>query len=428
MPDAGVDIIQTTVQILLNRVTNGKNHANKLPPSIHTVPSMFRDQSPISFNPRVVSIGPLHKEDKKLQEFEVHKESSVHNLLRRLDSSPEKTLQSCVQKVNDSIDQIRGCYAGMKAYNDVELSNMMVMDGCFILEFIYNFSYDMPIVTNMLFQQAVIYDLVLLENQIPFFVLNDIYQCTIWKSECDQDPLPLSEFIFPFLKFLHLFKEDLDIKNIDTNTTDDHILGLLHKCYWPRCIIVASDSYSSPTHSAVDLDRAGVNFKPNKYTKWSMAMRVKLHRFRFWAKPTLSMPVLHIHDYTELILRNLMAYEHSTLGINFVTSYVIAMDMLLDTEEDISTLVKSKVLVNNLGSNVEAADMMNSLCKEVAWVHFFYSKEWRMLDNYCRAYWPKNVARLRTTYFNSPWNIIALVAGIVLFGLAVVQTIYATNE
>nr|GEV75744.1 putative UPF0481 protein At3g02645 [Tanacetum cinerariifolium] len=151
-------------------------------------------------------------------------------------------------------------------------------------------------------------------------------------------------------------------------------------------------------------------------------MNMKLCRFACfpwsYGKPRIEMPVLRDHHFTELVFRNIIAYDQSSsLGYHYVTSYVIAIDMLIDTQEDVVKLVESKVLVNNMGSNEEAENMMNSICKKVAWVHFGPSKDWKKLDTYRKNYWPKNIAWLRRTYFSNPWSIIALVAGMVLFAL-----------
>ncbi|PWA97080.1 hypothetical protein CTI12_AA032830 [Artemisia annua] len=428
-----VDVVQNTVQSLLDCVQNvdvelgGEVYVtNKFSPSIYMAPRNLRDLSPNSFDPRVVSIGPLHREDENVQAFEGRKSNYIHDLLKRIKSPREKTLEACVQKVAASIKQIKGCYAGIKAYDDTEFAKMMVMDACFILEFIYWYSEpEKKTQLNKLLAQSIIYDLVLLENQIPFFVLNDIFLCTIKKFEPDNS---LIEFICPVLKFLNLFEANIKISNIRIDATT-HILGLLHQCYQPRSKTLSYFS-SSTIHSAVELDRAGVNFKPNRDKKWPMAMEVKLHLHRFlcfpwsWGKPTIRMPVLRVHHFTELVLRNIIAYEQSSLGDNYVTSYGIAMDRLIDTQEDVAKLVESKVLVNNMGSNEEAANMMNSICKEVAWVHRGPDKHGKKLDTYCKDYWPKNIARLRRTYFSNPWSIIALIAGMVLFALTVIQTFF----
>ncbi|KAL8259382.1 hypothetical protein R6Q59_027335 [Mikania micrantha] len=139
---------------------------------------------------------------------------------------------------------------------------------------------------------------------------------------------------------------------------------------------------------SLDLDNAGITFKPARNPKWLMGMDVKISRFSccfsWWCcKPILSMPVLYVHDFTELVLRNLLAYERqSSQTSKFIASYAYAMDMLVTTQEDVAKLIDSKVLVNSMGSNEEAAKMINSICKEVAWEHSFYGDQWENLNKY----------------------------------------------
>ncbi|KAJ0611550.1 hypothetical protein HanRHA438_Chr01g0021391 [Helianthus annuus] len=290
----------------------------------------------------------------------------------------------------------------------------MVMDACFILEFIFWFSE---------FDKSV-----LLENQIPFFILNEIFECTILKFDPE---VSLIKLFYRVLAFLNIFRADITVNNISINSTP-HILGLLHECYKPQNN-VTSVYIPSVIHSAIDLCRAGVNFKPNRNPKWMMGMEVDLRRFipcffGSWSKATLRLPVLSVHEFTELVLRNLIAYEQLGQTRNYVTSYVIAMGMLVNTQEDVAQLVASKVLVNSIGSNEEAANMINNMCKEVACLEFFYEQQWETLNMYYNGYWPKNIAWLRKTYFSSPWNMIALFAGIILFALTIVQTIFTIKS
>ncbi|KAI3809868.1 hypothetical protein L1987_19471 [Smallanthus sonchifolius] len=391
------------------------------------VPNTLKDHNPSSFKPKMVSIGPLHREDENLQASEGKKATHVFNLLSRLGSSQEEPLQACARKVNASIDKIRCCYAETIIENDYELAKIMVMDACFILEFLYRVKRDeKPNLENMMFVQFTMYDLLLLENQIPFFVLEDIFECTI--SKFDQT-VSLINLIHKVLEHVNPFKEHKLMSS--PNTTHHHILSLLHECYQYEGAKSLGFS-NSRFPSAVELDRAGVNFKRARDTEWPLVMEVKSRRLPCfscsWGKPTLIMPELDINDFTELVLRNLIAFEQLSGKVRqYITSYAIAVDMLIDTEEDIAKLVESKVLVNHIGSNQEAADMINSICKEVAYRDFFYSEQWKELDRHYNGYWSKNIAWLRGTYFNNPWNFIALLAGIVLFTLTIVQTIFTIN-
>ncbi|XP_076929477.1 UPF0481 protein At3g47200-like [Bidens hawaiensis] len=309
---ANTDHADITVQSLIECLKEGENHAKQLIPSIYMVPSTLKDHNPSSFKPRMVSIGPLHREDEKLQASEVEKAAHVFSLLNRLIDSKsseaekkakqEEILQACARKVNASIGDIRSCYAETITYDNIELAKMMVMDGCFILEFFYR----------------------------------------------------------------------------STKPEDSKSGNMMLPC---------------------------ISFS--------------------WGKPTLIMPELDINDFTELVLKNLIAYEQLSADVSqYITSYAMAMDMLIDTQEDIAKLVQSKVVVNHIGSNQEAADMINNICKEVGCKDFFYSDQWEEMNSHYNSSWSKNVAWLRRTYFNNPWNGIALFAGIFLFTLTFIQTFF----
>ncbi|KAI3771328.1 hypothetical protein L6452_02490 [Arctium lappa] len=137
------------------------------------------------------------------------------------------------------------------------------------------------------------------------------------------------------------------------------------------------------------------------------------------------MPVLYIYDNTELLLRNVIAYEQCTPDVpNYVTSYACAIDFLVNNTDDLLKLVESKVVVNTLSSNEDAVNMLNSISKQLVFVEFYYMEQWQELDRYYSRFWAKNVEWFKRTYFSSPWSIIALLAGIVLFALTIVQTIF----
>ncbi|XP_076956288.1 UPF0481 protein At3g47200-like [Bidens hawaiensis] len=304
---------------------------------------------------------------------------------------------------------------------------MMVIDGCFILEYLYRATKpEESNLGNLTFFEFTVYDLVLLENQIPFLVLQHIFDCNIAKFD---QTTSLINLIHPLLKHVNPFKEH-KLKS-SSNSTHDHILGLLLECYHYRDA-VSLPYLTSRIPSVVELDRAGVNFKRVRNTEWPLMMEVKSHRFPCfscsWGRPTLIMPVLMIDDFTELVLRNLIAYEQYYHDVSqYFTSYAIAIDMLINTQEDVAKLVESEVIVNRRGSNDEAADIINNLCKDVCCKVFFYSEQWVEMNRHYNSYWSKNISWLRRTYFNNPWNIIALFAGILLFALTVVQTIFTVN-
>ncbi|PWA69819.1 hypothetical protein CTI12_AA280990 [Artemisia annua] len=282
---------------------------------------------------------------RNLKRFEANKVSYVRNLFRRLNSPRDEAMKECIKKVLERIDQIKSCYEGgvEEVYqNNNKFAEMMVIDGCFILEVIYasfkkhdsHSFFDINLVSLY-----VKHDLVLLENQIPFFVLEDLFRCTISLIE---PSLSLVTLVLEFLEDINPFSDKKLVDNIPADTDHDHILGLLQKCYQP-----------------MDLSRAGLKFAPNKNEKSILTMEFKVSRLPFhfflMGKPTFFMPVLTIEDYTESFFRNLIAYEQFTPATSkHITSYAFAMDCLLDSQEYVHKVIDSKVFINNLGSTKEA--------------------------------------------------------------------------
>ncbi|PWA34635.1 hypothetical protein CTI12_AA617150 [Artemisia annua] len=128
-----VDITAKAVQLLLDCEKKGRNR--KSWPIIRMVPIEFRKLSPSSFDPQVVSIGPLHKRNEKFQDFEERKVIYLHEFLSCLNLEPDLTFKSCVQKVIGSIEEIKACYGREITYNDTEFAKTKA---CYGGEITYN--------------------------------------------------------------------------------------------------------------------------------------------------------------------------------------------------------------------------------------------------------------------------------------------------
>ncbi|XP_058215642.1 UPF0481 protein At3g47200-like [Rhododendron vialii] len=189
---------------------------------IYRVPEELRKLKKSAYTPRLIAIGPLHRGDKHLQTPLQHVKMSYTNyLFSRLTAGMEDheavhtmttVLQNCVAEMQASIDYAKKFYT-----EEVTLdAEMMLVDGCFILEFLYRYRTQTrtvikesksissfiiifvivnfvhrkrnveklgqkrdPIFGNTLTLSNVKNDLVLLENQIPFFVLEKLFQLTV---------------------------------------------------------------------------------------------------------------------------------------------------------------------------------------------------------------------------------------------------------
>ncbi|XP_043705189.1 UPF0481 protein At3g47200-like [Telopea speciosissima] len=163
--------------------------------SIYRVPKLLRKIKPEAYTPHMVSIGPYHRYKKHLQPMEAHKLRYLNDHLSRESSSPS-TLANYVKAMTELEDRTRQCYSEMiQLKSDDEFVKMMLIDGCFILELILRTKLDKSrhrgndLILNATWLLHVIKrDLILLENQLPFFVLECLYNL-FTKNSSDSNKL-----------------------------------------------------------------------------------------------------------------------------------------------------------------------------------------------------------------------------------------------
>ncbi|XP_021737864.1 UPF0481 protein At3g47200-like [Chenopodium quinoa] len=143
-----------------------------------------------------------------------------------------------------------------------------------------------------------------------------------------------------------------------------------------------------------------------------------------FANGKLNITKLEIHDNTETYLRNLIYFEKCHhLGSSYFIDYVIFIDALVDTVEDVQVLVKNKILSNHLGSDEDVVNLFNNIGKKVPVSYEVYSDVSDALNRYASTRRNRWIAILRSKYFNHPWVILSVIAAIILFVLTLLQTV-----
>ena len=108
---------------------------------------------------------------------------------------------------------------------------MILVDGMFILEYFVRQSISLleeddpkiPVWMHTILQS----DLVLLENQLPFFVLEMMFQQANFPTELNLKPLSLRELAFDFFSWYNFQRIDLE----DFNAKIEHFTGLVRFFY-----------------------------------------------------------------------------------------------------------------------------------------------------------------------------------------------------
>ncbi|KAK7380555.1 hypothetical protein VNO78_33068 [Psophocarpus tetragonolobus] len=157
---------------------------NKL--CIYKVPQKFRQSNPEAYTPGVVSIGPYHKpcdsngKNKTLKRMEKYKLEYLQKFFER---DPQLNEEELFQILIDKEEPIRSSYAEPINCSNNDFLTMILVDACFIIEHFLRCCYTGqdstgrdPLLLEKLWMEIDVHsDLTLLENQIPFFVLEEIF-------------------------------------------------------------------------------------------------------------------------------------------------------------------------------------------------------------------------------------------------------------
>ncbi|KAK3221774.1 hypothetical protein Dsin_008799 [Dipteronia sinensis] len=510
--------------------------------SIYKVPQHLRDgeYDHKAYVPQIVSLGPYHHGKKRLRQMDRHKWRSLHVVLKRTNQD----IKVYIDSMREREEKARACYEGPIGLSSKEFVEMMVLDGCFVLELFRGAALGFkelgyldndPVFAMRGSMHSIQRDMMMLENQLPLFILDrllglqnpdqkglvselalgffdsliptdeplmkfdqkesekstldhldqeglhcldvfrksllrsgrqhqnksdqerlhclDVFRKSFWRSgpqdenkseNTTLDPLPDQEGLDQNKSentTLAPLSDQEGLQCLDQNksekTTSDPLSdqgGLQCLDVYRKCLLrsgpedpkqpsqanrAADKRRQQLIHCVTELREAGIKFKKRKTDRfWD----IKFENGILW------IPRLFIDDGTKSLFLNLIAFEQSHLDCsNDITSYVIFMDNLINTPEDVGYLHRRGIIEHWLGSDAEVADLFNRLCREVVFdinnsylsrlsedVNRYYSQRWN-------AWW----ASLRHNYFHNPWAIISIAAAVMLLLLTSAQTFYA---
>ncbi|CAN0863946.1 UPF0481 protein At3g47200, partial [Linum grandiflorum] len=425
--------------------------------SIYRVPHYLREEDDKAYAPQLVSLGPYHHGKKRLRPMERHKWRCLNRVLARTGHEIGIYLES----VKELEDRARSCYEGSNS-NSIGLSSnefveMMVLDGCFVIELLrgacfgfreLGYSRNDPVFAMRGSMHSIQRDMIMLENQIPLFVLDKLMG--IQMNDFEQKGLigklairffdPLMPTDEPLSKSDRTRLESSLRRNVSNFDPLSDIGGGLH------CLDVFRRSLLRPgtepvpriwirkrsngdgrvvdkrrqqlIHCAIELKEAGIKFRRRKTDRfWDIKFK----------NGVLRMPRILIHDGTKSLFLNLIAFEQCHLDCNNdITSYVIFMDNLINSNEDVAYLHYCGIVEHWLGSDAEVADLFNRLCQEVVFdVNGSYlSRLSEEVNQHYNHRWNAWLASLKHKYFGNPWAIVSLFAAVVLLLLTFTQTFY----
>ncbi|GLT45065.1 hypothetical protein SLA2020_189260 [Shorea laevis] len=397
---------------------------------IYRVPINIRQVEPKAYSPSVISIGPYHRGEERLQEMEQLKWKFFHRLF---DSSrPRIKLDPLINAMEELEEEARGCYWGKIQLSSENFVKMTLIDGCFIVELFkeleqHNFIYAPSIQRWML--PTLRRDMIMLENQLPFCVLQKLFEL---KSNSVESNTSLRDQALQF--FTPLLQRDPTLNCISKEVTGRHFLDLFRSSILPTGEEKnkTSDSYKSTEskgmetdltntmRSATELGEAGFIFKKGK----ARLLDIDLEKGRL-NKRVLKIPPLYIDDYKGTLFRNIVAFEQCHRECKpYVTSYLFFFDGLINSAEDVELLHHKEVIHHSLGRDKDVAKLVNSLCKEIAYDGYesYLQKVVSDANNHYHSKCAKIRAKLVHHYFSS-WVVgISTLAGMIVIYLTLIQT------
>ncbi|PWA59585.1 hypothetical protein CTI12_AA369770 [Artemisia annua] len=139
---------------------------------------------------------------------------------------------------------------------------------------------------------------------------------------------------------------------------------------------------------------------------------------------TLYLPVVNLDVNTEVYLRNLVAYEACVAaGPLVVARYTELMNGIIDTEEDAKYLRERGIVVNQLKSDQEVADLWNGMSKSVKLTEV--PKMDKVIEDVNKRYaqtWRVKVENFMKTYVFGSWKFLTVLAAVFMLLLTMLQS------
>ncbi|KAK4854963.1 hypothetical protein QYF36_002798 [Acer negundo] len=390
---------------------------------IFRVPQSLVEINEKAYQPHIVSMGPYHHGKQHLEMIQEHKWRYLSSFLART-RSHGVGFKDLFEAIEPLEQRIRECYSEIIEFDSRQLIEMMVLDGCFVIELfcmvanlvpsddddpIFSMAWIFPFLTR---------DLLRLENQIPYFVLATLFELTILYSR-RANPPTLAKLALHF--FNYMVERDVTTLQQYYSLPGKHLLGLFSESFIPSSQETTRESspFLQLIPSAKKLHLAGIEFKPRKTNSF---LDIK------FSNGVLEIPPLTIDDFTSSVFLNIVAFEqcyrHCT---KHITTYATLMGCLINTPGDAGFLSDQKIIENYFGTDEEVTRFFNNVGKDVAFdINRNYLTElFQGVNEHYRNNWHVRWASFKHTYFDTPWSFMSALAALVLLLFTMIQSFIA---
>ncbi|KAJ4798032.1 hypothetical protein LUZ62_049278 [Rhynchospora pubera] len=405
--------------------------------TIPRIPCDILEGNGIYYEPRVVSIGPYYHGMDKYRDTEQHKLQYLRDFLSR----HQVRLDVLVKEMRALQVQARQCYSGYIRLDREQFVEMLLLDGCFVLEVLSkklnkenDALRDISWVLN-----RIVTDFLLLENQIPFFVIHKLYSISCMGNEWSDSILHHFTDFVQWRAPMWVWPRQFEIPQCEIH----HLLHFYQEFHVPNktkfSIITVQSSmvkkqedpvYMMP--SATDLRDAGIIFQTKKFPAHFLDITFKNGVFE--------MPMIATSLDEKIIILNLIAWNamfsseatkqsDNSNYLSPLSSYTILLESLVRAKTDVQLLKACGIIENNDPSDEQVASFFNHLgdLNVISGESHYFAELFRDIKRYHDGRWHRHRAKLIRDYFHSPWSSISVVAGIILLVLTGIQTFFTVD-
>nr|XP_027126105.1 putative UPF0481 protein At3g02645 [Coffea arabica] len=508
----------------------------EIPVSIFNVPKTLLNSHPISYVPQQIAIGPYHYFSPEHYEMERYKVAAAKKIQKE---NQNLKFHHVVDQFKRHEQRIRAHYHRYLNLNGETLAWMMAVDASFLLEFlrIYavkesevltrissSMSHFIDVAGKKSAHNAILRDIVMLENQIPLFLLRKVLEFQL--SSLDLADELLISMLTGFYEEISPFKAIGESPNLEVMTKSAHLLDFLYHTIVPKfegpsgeaeidqehdevkegeehssqksshvkklldmvwnalskldCgpvrmiksillskpieVILklpwtiistfpglrllkqpienlffplnkeegkaenenskAGEKFEKPPlveeiiiPSVTELSKAGVRFVPTHAGISSINFDVKTKTFY--------LPVVCLDVNSEVVLRNLVAYEACNgSGPLVFTRYTELMNGTIDTGEDVKFLREKGIIVNHLKRDEEVAKLWNGMSKSIRLTKVeLLDKAIGDVNKYYNGKFIVKFKKFVTRYVFESWKFLTFFAAILMLLLMSVQAL-----
>lgn len=394
-------------------------------PTIFRVNDDLRSVNQKLYDPKVVAIGPLHHEKDYLQKMEQHKLRYLKLMLNR---RKESSVDKYVIAMRSLEERARRCYAEPIHFSQDDFVQMLLLDSCFTIELIRKYWLDEwresndPIFKYEQVLSQLRHDLMLVENQVPFFVLDRLFSMTRSGNPDDN----IRHLIQLFIDDISPWPGTSEMAGRVSTTNVDHLLCLVHKIWCSSFDKMVADrpvkteeEKMLAINPTTELQEAGIKFEKDTENNF---LDIK------FTAGVMKIPGLDVSDDTEAVLRNIIAFEHylSDDQPKYVSDYAFFLHCLINSSKDVERLRRYGILTNFLGDDAIVSNMFNRLGKNIIRSSSFsYADVLEDVNRHCGRRRNRWMANLRHNHFNSPWAFISVFAAAMLLLFTLTQTVFS---